>query len=917
MVSANDIRNYKMGNTTGWSYSQIKAAESAVAAQNAPEVVHGITLARPGVLGRTVADRISGKNAAVISQMNPEQQQQIQTYYLNEEARAGKLTNTQYQTQLAAIEGRTSELQHQRTIDTAQRAAPGLRAAAAAERERFSNISQTNFSALEQAQTKQLQKVSQDITNAGYDPGKLTQSRGTPNPRSHLKITTAAQIEQNQFAKEQAFRTVASVTPKPKSFTLNLTDGLSISGKPSTGKASTQAKPAITPVSLNYMVPQFDKKQKLEQNFMLGSPVKMSSSFRPPPKKKLTRGQARYQSQSAESIIFDGIGKVNPQSNVFRESQQIRKSLSPIVDRSPQQVFQPGIVIPRESFNTPSNAAAFVSGSKATASVFEKILQSSNISLKNEAIKITKAKNLPEVSQSDIDFSIVVPGTIEYALSENKAPLVLTPYVRELKPLENRADLIETVQRPILNLGRYIAAAPEGFKRSFETGDFFAGDKYFEKEIAPKMKDTASSRAFSGDWKSLFDPAKLPENLISAATEISMYAFLGGRSGTSKSTTPKIKIELPSDIPYVPKYSYSPRRVPGDIFKADKATPSQFKETKIELGKGIGLKFDPSSGGITIGKPPPGKKPPSTFTSTKTELGKGTGKLPTSQIITKGGQILLQQAQLAKIVKPQKPIFKSTPVRLGEAEAKIIKQIQKPQETPKTPTPKKKKPQAQTSDYIFQQETIRYPPTTSYKSEFKIRDEFSTMLIPKQTPKQQQQSFIVPQVTKQKQQQSFFIPQITKQKPGLIFKQTPKLTPKLDQPTIFKQTPKQTPRLIPVFGTPIIPEQSFTFTPPPTRPTPKTQQGRFLFPPFFPGGYFGSGGYEPPASLKKGFAAYGISSDINIKTLPTYSRYSAGTNIFKAQKSEDEMIQNLFYGKPRKKSTTKKKSNSKKKSRKK
>lgn len=143
----------------------------------------------------------------------------------------------------------------------------------------------------------------------------------------------------------------------------------------------------------------------------------------------------------------------------------------------------------------------------------------------------------------------------------------------------------------------------------------------------------------------------------------------------------------------------------------------------------------------------------------------------------------------------------------------------------------------------------------------------------------------------------------------------------LEQPVfvIPAQTQPQTQPTsdIAIVGQPWPQPQTFPF-PPGTRNTPKEipPAERFGFPPYVPGAYFGSDLFENQGSVKKSFAAYGISSDINIKTLPTYSRYSSGTGIFKAQSNEDKRIQNLFYGKPRKKSKSKNKSSSKKRHRK-
>ena len=197
-----------------------------------------------------------------------------------------------------------------------------------------------------------------------------------------------------------------------------------------------------------------------------------------------------------------------------------------------------------------------------------------------------------------------------------------------------------------------------------------------------------------------------------------------------------------------------------------------------------------------------------------------------------------------------------------------------------------------------------------YKSKSKInmQDEISIMLTPKQPANQKQNLNVIPGFSFSGDIKTMLIPRTT---PITDLITTPITTP--------RTTPKQTPRIIPR-TTPITDLITTPITTPipvpriPTEIIPKPP--RFGFPPYFPSAYFGSGGYESPASLKKAFAAYGISSDINIKTLPTYSRYSAGTDIFRQQAKEDTRIQNLFYGKPRRKSKTTKRSGSKNKSRK-
>jgi len=134
---------------------------------------------------------------------------------------------------------------------------------------------------------------------------------------------------------------------------------------------------------------------------------------------------------------------------------------------------------------------------------------------------------------------------------------------------------------------------------------------------------------------------------------------------------------------------------------------------------------------------------------------------------------------------------------------------------------------------------------------------------------------------------------------------------------IVKQTPRQPLKekfwLVDDLSyklTPGIPDTPPPPPPPPTIPVLIPKQEPIFFPPYIPALSLGSGGYGQAESAKRVYAAYGISSDINIKTLPTFSRYGSSSKIFKAQEKEDKRIQKLFYGKPKTKS---KKSKSKRK----
>lgn len=253
--------------------------------------------------------------------------------------------------------------------------------------------------------------------------------------------------------------------------------------------------------------------------------------------------------------------------------------------------------------------------------------------------------------------------------------------------------------------------------------------------------------------------------------------------------------------------------------------------------------------------------------------------------------------------KNQGQIFAKSP---QEFKTSIEKQIQKEIKSNKKSgfaTPR-------SSGLVFatQQETLAYPETRRTKNEFdfiyknqpKIKTTYRTPLnefsILKEKTKNEFDFGVV----------SIQMPKIKDMlKPSTKTNQPQTLIPRIITDQIPRQTTKTTP-ITTLITTPItVPKTTPITTPIPIQEIPVITP-RFGFPPYFPSAFFGSGGYESPSSLKKGFAAYGISSDINIKTLPTYSRYSSATNIFKDQAKEDKRIQNIFYGKPRKKSKSKK-----------
>lgn len=139
---------------------------------------------------------------------------------------------------------------------------------------------------------------------------------------------------------------------------------------------------------------------------------------------------------------------------------------------------------------------------------------------------------------------------------------------------------------------------------------------------------------------------------------------------------------------------------------------------------------------------------------------------------------------------------------------------------------------------------------------------------------------------------------------------TPKTLPRIIPNTMPLIIPGQTPTT----KTDIIPDipPAFPTTGSGTRETPPPEIP-FRFPPFGPKTNLSSFLFGDSESLRRSYAAYGISSDINIKTLPTYSRYSSGKDIFRQQMKEDKKIQELFYGKKGKTGSKKSKSKRKKK----
>lgn len=191
------------------------------------------------------------------------------------------------------------------------------------------------------------------------------------------------------------------------------------------------------------------------------------------------------------------------------------------------------------------------------------------------------------------------------------------------------------------------------------------------------------------------------------------------------------------------------------------------------------------------------------------------------------------------------------------------------------------------------QETKQYQtPKTKEKGMYGgIQDYISTKVISPQKSKNEGilrfTDFLRTEVTPKKKQ---------KEEGTLIFKDELSYVlgrqQKQKQPEVFKFVDELRYKLTPGGGPPP-PE----IPPPPEFPPeliPKLKPPPPI--PYFPPLSLSSYGFSEPQSTKRVYAAYGLSEDINIKVLPTYSRYGSTSSVFKAQIKEDKRIQKLFYG---------------------
>tara|TARA_Y100000590_G_scaffold466524_1_gene642246 strand:+ start:8133 stop:10340 length:2208 start_codon:yes stop_codon:yes gene_type:complete len=218
-------------------------------------------------------------------------------------------------------------------------------------------------------------------------------------------------------------------------------------------------------------------------------------------------------------------------------------------------------------------------------------------------------------------------------------------------------DFFSGMTDPFYNIGMTFAAVPEATKRIVTTGDFFAGQKYFEKDVQPKLKPTGFDRFFgvtpnitpareagtwAGDALAFFAP--IPGS--KAVKGIKMPNFFGSSKGTTKGT----KGFTSDDFFYSKPDKYT-------IFDLDTAEPGMVSQ-RVRLGRGITQFFDmskPTSG--------PSKTGPSDFFKAVGPKTKGGGTYKEYRSTdfwrgpeTKTGLLTLQKT---KVKTKQKPVVKN------------------------------------------------------------------------------------------------------------------------------------------------------------------------------------------------------------------------------------------------------------------
>lgn len=441
------------------------------------------------------------------------------------------------------------------------------------------------------------------------------------------------------------------------------------------------------------------------------------------------------------------------------------------------------------------------------------------------------------------------------------------------------------------SLNRLIYGEKSRIKLS-ESGTY-AGEIPAVPGLGKRIK-SAPSKIKSGiqSKKSLLDPDtglyKTPVKEI--RKNLSYYeARVKSQVITRSKVAAKRKFDISRERLFEKSYQFDTRSVQSK-------NRAKFGKTPVSLGVGLGAT-------IPKGKTKPDVPPKQSGSFDIVGLGKKGGTISKPffkepKTPTKGNQMLKDAA------KAEKQIQKTTEKSYQQKQAK--RQSNTLDNLFKKPATKKGKYQGQSYEQSYEY-SIKNKPSSKKPGLVIAVPTFAPavaagLLVSAKPAKEPQWEIVKPrQDTKQRSRERIGIVTIPGQK------QTPKQA--------AKQAIRQAYGIVPDYAPGPVETNEPAFVPLPIRRSSSGSQPPIV-PPFapsrIPAARFASYGYDDRNSLTKMYAAYGISSDINIKTLPTYSRVSRGRGIFAQQEKEDKRIQELFYGKSRKpkprKSTSKGKS---------
>lgn len=410
-------------------------------------------------------------------------------------------------------------------------------------------------------------------------------------------------------------------------------------------------------------------------------------------------------------------------------------------------------------------------------------------------------------------------------------------------------------------------------------GKGFGQSKEFVEFVKGELRPSTVSQAFSqiDPFAKERQPISFdPTSLSRGAGELASFAFGGGT----------VKVTGARGLPRTPGEFTSTKIPMGEkgietyplISPPYKSIYEPQLTSRIKLGAGIGK--------MKLREPTPRRSPfmedkagPSSgaklFGETKINLGKGTTQsISRTQRQSSGLQTILKQKTIQKAepdILFSKPRFEQSQYKKS-AGGYVTETIQYPKSAPATITQglQTKHPQTQ-NDVMRDLQKAITPPKTQQRVEPRLR----TILGRGQVSKEKF-GF--------KDELTLLVARPIKEKFGfrddLTFKQG------LGSRESFKFREDLTTKLTPGQR-----------TEPPYRPPPRET---ILRPPgfagFIPKTYLSSFGFKESESTKTIFEAYGISSDINIKTLPTFQRVGKTSKVFKQQEKEDKRIQNLLYG---------------------